>query len=303
MIQWLFRLADVVSGRVLNSIRNHATRISQLETANVHQKKELKELKELIEMKTINEQHILDAAEGIENVATGLSSAFDAIKTKLDEVAPGATEDLTEEFAALDSATADLSSAADKLKALGQPATPAPSEPTGVNGAPQSGSGADVDLGPVGGSAPSTVPAIPLAGSAGPANPVGEDEQHESDQIQPGMQQPVTVPAQTADQPIVPVVEEHAPLTDEAQAALEANGMSNAEIKEVQQESGDGNKSNEGLAGQNTGGNTAASAELGGQQVDGGQLSNQNEADSDPFNAAFDNVSNVSDPNGNTVKE
>lgn len=157
---WLYYLADVLSGRVQNSLDVLAAAIQGLRA-------ELQTTKEKLEMSTENEQKILDVAQGIRDNTDRLGAAIEGLKQKIVTLQEQAAsdqahqpEDLSQEFQELNAALQGLGNVGKDAEAI---PSESPANPAG---------GTDQPLTPPETGGPSGTPdPTPLAGTSGPTNP------------------------------------------------------------------------------------------------------------------------------------
>jgi hypothetical protein len=141
---WIKNIADLISGRVFNSLVSLKQRIDAIG-----------------EYMTANEQKLLDAAQKLNDAASRIQTGIDALKEKAEELE--VHEDLSDEFAALDSAVASISGIGSNMTPAAH-STPA-SDPASADNTDNESTGA----------APTPIqhedlPAVPLSGSSGPTD-------------------------------------------------------------------------------------------------------------------------------------
>lgn len=180
---WIDNVADLISGRVFNTL------VSLRKRMKAQEKK-----------MTQNEQIILNAAQALTEAKTKLETGIDALIAKINQLEGVEVEDLSEELAALTNAVGGIGNTAGRL-------TPVP-EPLPAN--PPANPADDVST-PIGGPIvhDPDAPATPLAGSSGPT-----DAGVPTEPIQPGTE------GTGVEVPTTPVAED---ATNEANPSIPAD--------------------------------------------------------------------------------
>lgn len=142
---WIKRLAEVLSGRMYNTVKALNSEIGRLKT----------QISQLENTMTDNERIILDAAQAINDAADGIAIGFQGLLARIDELEGVTREDLSDELSLLNDSITRLQGVGASMTSATVPAEPV--DDGGVIGGP-------IEHGT---NAPES-----LAGESGPANPM-----------------------------------------------------------------------------------------------------------------------------------
>lgn len=159
---WIKRLAELLSGRIYNTVKALNSEIGKLKTQISHMENKM----------TTNERIILNAAQAINDAADGIAIGFQGLLTRIDELEGVTREDLSEELGLLNDSITRLQGVGASMTSTTVPAE----EPTG-----HVDDGGVIQGGPI--EHGENVPE-PLAGESGPANPATPVAEEPTDPVE-----------------------------------------------------------------------------------------------------------------------